>query len=266
MDERPRVQGLKSIVKILAYTLGIMLSLWAMTVSYLSNTHPDITWDWDNINTSDIHFPSNFAWGTATAAHQVEGNNSNNNWYQWEKSVDENGVSRIHNNDSSAMAADHWNRYPEDILLMKDLGVSHYRFSIEWSRIEPQEGYYDLESLSHYREMCLAMIKAGITPVVTLHHFTHPIWFEELGAFEEETNTEHFTKFAKLVFQELMDIVPIWCTFNEPSVFVAQGYFNGIFPPGKKDPILAGTVMENMLNAHVETYHLLKAIPGVRKS
>ena len=265
MDERTRVQDLKSVFKILAYALGAILSLWAVTVFYLSSTHPDITWDWDSINTSDIHFPSSFAWGTATAAHQVEGNNSNNNWYQWEKAVDENGISRIHNNDSSAMAADHWNRYPEDILLMKDLGVSHYRFSIEWSRIEPQKGYYDLESLSHYRKMCLAMIKAGITPVVTLHHFTHPIWFEELGAFEKETNTEHFTKFAKLVFQELMDIVPIWCTFNEPSVFVAQGYFNGIFPPGKKDPVLAGTVLENMLNAHVETYHLLKAIPGSEK-
>ena len=93
MDERPRVQGLKSIFKILAYALGIMVSLWAVTVFYLSNAHPDITWDWDSINTSDIHFPSSFAWGTATAAHQVEGNNSNNNWYQWEKAVDENGIS-----------------------------------------------------------------------------------------------------------------------------------------------------------------------------
>ena len=133
MDERPRVQGLKLVLKILAYTLGIIMSLWSITVFYLSNAHPDITWDWDSINASDINFPSNFAWGTATAAHQVEGNNSNNNWYQWEKALDENGISRIHNNDSSAMAADHWNRYPEDILLMKDLGVNHYRFSIEWS-------------------------------------------------------------------------------------------------------------------------------------
>jgi len=231
-------------------------------VTYLSQTNPDVKWQWDSINTSDIHFPSNFAWGTATAAHQVEGNNTNNNWYEWERSVDDGGISRIHNNDRSGLAADHWNRYPEDIILMKDLGVSHYRFSVEWSRIEPEKGRYDLEALAHYRRMCEALVEADITPVVTLHHFTHPTWFEEMGAFEKEENTDHFVGFSELVFNELRDLVPMWCTFNEPSVFVAQGYFNGIFPPGKKDPILAGTVLENMLNAHVRTYHQLKSIPG----
>ena len=231
-------------------------------MTYLSQTNPDVKWQWDSINTSDIHFPSNFAWGTATAAHQVEGNNTNNNWYEWERSVDDGGISRIHNNDRSGLAADHWNRYPEDIILMKDLGVSHYRFSVEWSRIEPEKGRYDLEALAHYRRMCEALVEADITPVVTLHHFTHPTWFQEMGAFEKEENTDHFVGFSELVFNELRDLVPMWCTFNEPSVFVAQGYFNGIFPPGKKDPILAGTVLENMLNAHVRTYHQLKSIPG----
>ena len=231
-------------------------------MTYLSQTNPDVKWQWDSINTSDIHFPSNFAWGTATAAHQVEGNNTNNNWYEWERSVDDGGISRIHNNDRSGLAADHWNRYPEDIILMKDLGVSHYRFSVEWSRIEPEKGRYDLEALAHYRRMCEALVEADITPAVTLHHFTHPTWFEEMGAFEKEENTDHFVGFSELVFNELRDLVPMWCTFNEPSVFVAQGYFNGIFPPGKKDPILAGTVLENMLNAHVRTYHQLKSIPG----
>ena len=235
---------------------------WVVVVTYLSQTNPDVKWQWDSINTSDIHFPSNFAWGTATAAHQVEGNNTNNNWYEWERSVDDGGISRIHNNDRSGLAADHWNRYPEDIILMKDLGVSHYRFSVEWSRIEPEKGHYDLEALAHYRRICKALVEADITPVVTLHHFTHPTWFEEMGAFEKEENTDHFVGFSELVFNELRDLVPMWCTFNEPSVFVAQGYFNGIFPPGKKDPILAGTVLENMLNAHVRTYHQLKSIPG----
>ena len=235
---------------------------WVVVVTYLSQTNPDVKWQWDSINTSDIHFPSNFAWGTATAAHQVEGNNTNNNWYEWERSVDDGGISRIHNNDRSGLAADHWNRYPEDIILMKDLGVSHYRFSVEWSRIEPEKGRYDLEALAHYRRMCEALVEADITPVVTLHHFTHPTWFQEMGAFEKEENTDHFVGFSELVFNELRDLVPMWCTFNEPSVFVAQGYFNGIFPPGKKDPILAGTVLENMLNAHVRTYHQLKSIPG----
>jgi len=262
VDERPRIQDLRPFLKVLTLFLSTCLIGWTASVIYLSQTYPDIEWDWDSIKTNDIHFPSNFAWGTATAAHQVEGNNTNNNWHVWERSVDDNGISRIHNNDSSGLAADHWSRYPEDISLMRELGVNHYRFSIEWSRIEPQKGFYDLEALSHYRKMCEALINGGMTPVVTLHHFTHPIWFEDMGAFEKEENIDHFIQFSELVFNELMDLVPIWCTFNEPSVFVAQGYFNGIFPPGKKDPVLAGTVLENMLNAHVRTYHKLKSIQG----
>ena len=232
-----------------------------MTIFYFTWSYPDIEWNWDTINTKDIHFPSNFAWGTATAAHQVEGNNTNNNWYQWEHSFDDNGNSRIHNADKSGIAVDHWNQYSNDITLMQNMGVNHYRFSVEWSRIEPTKGNYDLDALLHYRKICEELIDANITPVITLHHFTHPIWFEEMGAFEDDRNIDYFVRFSELVFNELMDLVPIWCTFNEPSVFVAQGYFNGVFPPGKKDPILAGRVLENMLNAHVKTYRKLKLIP-----
>ena len=142
---------------------------------------------------------------------------------------------------------------------MKELGVSHYRFSLAWSKIEPENDNFNKKAISHYRKLCQALIKENIVPVVTLHHFTHPIWFEELGAFENAENTKHFIQFSKVVFNALQDLVPIWCTFNEPSVFVAQGYFNGIFPPGEKDPVLAGNVLENMLNAHVEVYHELKS-------
>ena len=262
MDEGTRIQGLIQIKKILVLFVLPLILLWATAVIYLTISYPDIEWNWDTINTSDIHFPSSFAWGTATAAHQVEGNNFNNNWHLWEESVDDNNVSRIHNNDKSGLAADHWFRYLDDIRLMKNLGVDHYRFSIEWSRIEPEKGVYDKDALEHYRRLCQALVDSNITPVVTLHHFTHPIWFERLGAFEKKENAQFFVKFSTLVFKELRDLVPVWCTFNEPSVFVAQGYFNGIFPPGKKDPVLAGTVMENMLNTHVELYHKLKSLPG----
>lgn len=264
MDETERIQDLRSTTKILVTTVVSIGILWIIPVTYLSFSNPETEWNWGSINTSDIHFPSSFAWGTATAAHQVEGNNTNNNWYQWENSFDENNISRIHNNDRSGIAADHWNRYPEDIELMKELGVDHYRFSVEWSKIEPDNDVFNQNALSHYRELCKALIKENITPVVTLHHFTHPIWFEKLGAFENAENTKHFIEFSEIVFNYLQDLVPIWCTFNEPSVFVAQGYFNGIFPPGKKDPALAGKVMENMLNAHVEVYHKLKSLPGAK--
>ena len=260
MDERPGVQGLKSVFKILAYTLGIILSLWALIVFYLSSAHPDITWDWDSINTSDIHFPSSFAWGTATAAHQVEGNNSNNNWYQWEKAVYENGISRIHNNDSSAMAADHWNRYPEDILLMKNLGVSHYRFSVEWSRIEPEEGEWNEDAIEVYSAMVDSLLAKGIEPMITLHHFSHPIWFEEKGGFYERNNLPYFVDYCARIYPYYADRVNKWCTVNEPDVFSIMGYHMGMFPPGKRSPVKAIRVMTNVMIAHGEVYHRLKEI------
>ena len=201
-------------------------------------------------------------WGTATAAHQVEGNNTNNNWYAWEHQKDSNGKSRIHNNDKSGIAANHWNLYRDDISLMNDLGVGYYRFSVEWSKIEPESGIINEEALEHYRDVCIALIDSGLTPVITLHHFSHPIWFEELGAFEKEENIEYYIRFSELVFNKLSDIVPIWCTINEPAVYVTQGYFNGVFPPGKKDPLLAGYVMRNLLNAHVQVYQHLKSLPN----
>ena len=235
---------------------------WIIPVIYFNLSFPEINWNWNKIDTQNIHFPNSFAWGTATAAHQVEGNNTNNNWYDWEHQLDENNQPRIHNGDKSILAADHWNRYPDDIKLMKDLGVNHYRFSIEWSKIEPQNGDYNVESIQHYRDLCDSLIKNNITPVVTLHHFTHPTWFEKLGAFEKKENIDHFIEYSEYAFNNLKDLVPIWCTINEPSVFVSQGYFNGIFPPGKKDPVLAATVLENLLFAHTKTYKHLKSLNG----
>ena len=145
---------------------------------------------------------------------------------------------------------------------MKDIGVNHYRFSIEWSKVEPKNGNYDPEAIQHYRDLCDSLLKNNITPVITLHHFTHPIWFEKLGAFEKRENIDHFIDYSEYAFNNLKDLVPIWCTINEPSVFVSQGYFNGIFPPGKKDPVLASVVLENLLYAHTKTYKHLKNLDG----
>ena len=236
--------------------------IWVIPTLYLNLSNPETNWEWDKIDTENIHFPKSFAWGTATSAHQVEGDNTNNNWYDWEHQLDENNQPRIHNGDKSSIAADHWNRYPEDIRLMNELGVNHYRFSIEWSKIEPENGNYNPKGIQHYRDLCDSLLKNNITPVVTLHHFTHPLWFENLGAFEKRENITHFIEFSEYAFNKLKDLVPIWCTINEPSVFVSQGYFNGVFPPGKKDPVLAGTVMENLLYAHTKTYQHLKSLDG----
>ncbi len=256
---------MKLIKLILSFASFIFL-LSILVSTYLSNKHPELKWDWEKINTENMFFPRDFSWGTATAAHQVEGNNTNNNWYQWEYSFDENGKSRIHNNQKSGFSVDHWNNYPDDIKLMKDLGVNHYRFSIEWSRVEPSKGFIDQDALEHYRLICDELVSNNITPVVTLHHFTHPIWFEEMGAFEIKENIQYFISYSDTVFKFLNDLVPIWCTINEPAVFVSQGYFNGVFPPGKKDPKLAAIVLGNLLDSHVELYKHLKSTPAGKNS
>ena len=233
-----------------------------LTIVNYRISNPELQWNWDKIKTDKIYFPNDFMWGTATAAHQVEGNNTNNNWYRFEHQKDSNGKPRIHNNDKSGLAADHWNRYNQDIGLMNKLGVKYYRFSVEWSKIEPENGIFNAKALEHYRDLCIALIDSGLTPVVTLHHFTHPIWFEDLGGFEKEENIKHYLEFSEIVFNKLSDLVPYWCTINEPAVYVSQGYFNGVFPPGKKDPVLAGYVMKNLLNAHVRVFRHLKSLPN----
>ena len=105
------------------------------------------------------------------------------------------------------------------------------------------------------------MINENITPVITLHHFTNPIWFEELGGFEKEENIEYFLSFCKKVFPLFSDKVKMWCTINEPEVYSIMGYFAGVFPPGKKSPQLAVEVQKNLLVAHTKVYHELKGLP-----
>ena len=246
----------KSFIKLII----LPIIFWLVIVVCLNLKHPDPEWNWDKIEIKEMLFPKNFIWGTATAAHQVEGNNINNNWYVWENNLNEDGKSNIHNQDKSGEAARHWNLYRDDIALMKKIGVNAYRFSVEWSKIIPKEGLIDKNALNHYRDVCIALIDSGLTPVVTLHHFTNPIWFEELGAFEKEENIDHFIDFSEIVFNHLSDIVKYWCTINEPAVYVSQGYFYGVFPPGKKDPKLAGTVMRNLLFTHVKVFHHLKGL------
>ena len=117
---------------------------------------------------------------------------------------------------------------------MTELGISHYRFSIEWSKIEPQNGKFDQKAIQHYRDLCDSLLKITLHLLSHLHHFTHPMWFENIGAFEKKENIDHFIEFSEFAFNNLKDLVPIWCTINEPSVYVSQGYFNGYFLQEKK--------------------------------
>lgn len=122
-------------------------------------------------------FPKRFLWGAATSAHQVEGNNRNNHWWAWEQ---EGG--HIADGTVSGMACGHYNRYKKDIQLMKELKIQCYRFSLEWSRIEPLNGKFDAKEIEHYRDVLETLIDNKITPMVTLHHFTNPIWLQKMGS------------------------------------------------------------------------------------
>jgi len=122
-------------------------------------------------------FPDGFRWGTATAAHQIEGGNWNNDWWQWEHTPGS-GCE-----EPSGDCCDSWNRWPDDVALCRELGFDNYRFSIEWSRIEPEEGEWSSASVARYRALCKALLAAGVDPVVTFHHFTTPRWVAAKGGW-----------------------------------------------------------------------------------
>ncbi|MBF4514179.1 family 1 glycosylhydrolase [Plantibacter sp. VKM Ac-2885] len=155
-------------------------------------------------------FPDGFLWGAATAAHQVEGNNLNNDWWQLEQVA----VGYI---DASGDALDSYHRYREDMQLLAASGLSTYRFSIEWARIEPLPGQFSRAELGHYRRMIETAFELGLTPVVTLHHFTHPIWFGERGGWLAEDAAEIFVRYVEQACT-ILDGVEWVCTINEPNV------------------------------------------------
>lgn len=209
-------------------------------------------WDWNLINTAQAYFPKGFLWGIATSAHQVEGD-CINDWIEWEKK---------HCTDKTGKACDHWNRYKEDIQLIKENKFNTYRFSIEWSKIEPKPGLYDENALKHYEDVCKELAKNNIQPLIVLHHYTLPCWFAAKGGFEKIQNISHFVSYATKVFDRLKKYNPMWLTINSPTSYVARAYHKKLAPPGKENMQLMQETLKNMLEAHVQTYHALKALPG----
>jgi beta-glucosidase len=197
-------------------------------------------------------FPPGFLWGVATASHQVEGGCTNNQWSHWEQQ------GRIKSRDHVGLACDWWQNAERDFDLAKSLGVNALRLSVEWSRIEPQQGVFDQKAIARYRAMLLALRERNIRPFVTLHHFTNPLWFEQQGAFESPASVPLFERFTRHVVSELKDLCSDWCTFNEPNVYVSLGYFLGEFPPGRKGRVLqAARVTRNLLLAHAAAYRAI---------
>ncbi|MCA9362482.1 glycoside hydrolase family 1 protein [Candidatus Kaiserbacteria bacterium] len=169
-------------------------------------------------------FPEGFYWGAATASYQVEGGIENNDWA---KSAREGRVPVC------GRACDQYHRFEKDFDLAKELGHTAHRFSVEWARIEPEEGKFNREAIEHYREVLAALNARDIKPFVTIWHFTLPLWFSESGGFERRDAPEIFARYAAFVVRELGDLCDHFSTMNEPNVFATQGWVNGEWPPFK---------------------------------
>jgi beta-glucosidase len=224
-------------------------------------------------------FPPRFVWGTATAAHQVEGNNVASDFWLLEHTPGT--LFR----EPSGDACDHFHRYPQDIALLRQLGFGAYRFSVEWARIEPEEGRFSIAALDHYRRMLASCHEHGVKPCVTFHHFTSPRWFTLDGGWEERANVDRFLRYCERTVRHLGDLIDTAYTINEANLSATLAV-TGVFPrDGLKavapfvgeaarrhgstlerfGPFLLGHPMrtrDTLLEAHVRARDVLKAGPG----
>ena len=155
-------------------------------------------------------FPSDFLWGIATSAFQLEGS-INADWASWDKTLNE-----------KPDVTNHYDLYKEDLRLLKDLGVNSYRFSLEWSRIQPEEDEWDYDAIAHYQEIIDILLKNNIEPMVTIHHFTHPLWFIK-NAWHDDASIEKFLIYTRKMVS-ILNGVRYWITFNEPYVLILVVY------------------------------------------
>jgi beta-glucosidase len=223
----------------------------------------ELQWNWNQLDSTDVFFPKNFLWGCADSAFQTEGivtagnQQIDNSWTEFEK--ERNHIQGV------GQSCQRWTRYKEDIALLHESGMNAYRFSIDWSKIEPKEGVFNQKALQHYIDELELLYSYGITPMLTLFHHVCPVWFAQKGGFEYSKNIPYFVRFARYLFTHLHTKVPFWIIFNEPVAYAMEGYFRGTYPPGKKSLRLAGKVIKHMLYAHVQTANVFRAInPNVK--
>ena len=189
-------------------------------------------------------FPDDFFWGSATAAHQVEGGNTNSDWWQWEHTPGSTTV------EPSGDGIDHWHRYDDDFALLAALGQNAHRLSLEWSRIEPAEGEFSRATLDHYARVLERLAHHGLTAFATLYHFTLPQWFAARGGWLADDALDVFGRYVEKVAHTLGDLIPYACTINEPQIVALQGYWRGSFPPGRRNMEEALRVNSILAAAH----------------
>ncbi len=201
------------------------------------------------MNSKNI-FPPNFLWGTSTSAHQVEGDNKNNDFWIWEK--------RLKRKFRSGIACNQYVDFKNDFrLARKVLNNNSHRISIEWSRIEPEEGKFNKKEINHYKRVIKEMRSQNLEPLVTLHHFTNPIWISQTGGWTNKNNIKYFIRYAALISKEFSHLANNWLTINEANVYPFLSYVAGIYPPNRKNLIEALKVYFNMANAHKKVYEII---------
>jgi len=225
-----------------------------------------------------LTFPKKFLWGAATSAHQVEGT-LHNQWTVWEleNAKSKAAQAKFHLEDLeswpyiqeeaknpqsyvSGIGANHYNKYEDDFDLLQKMNMNAFRFSVEWSRIEPQEGVWNVEAINHYKEYVLSLKKRGIEPVLTLFHFTLPTWFVEKGGFEKKRNVSYFVRFAEKIVSELGTNVRFIITINEPEVYATESYYLGNWPPNMTSKKMWWRVMNNLAYAHNKTADVIHSL------
>ncbi len=221
-------------------------------------------------------FPKDFFWGASTASHQVEGGNLNQ-WSVWELAhaselakTAENKYGKLPiwddvkkqaenpNNYVSGKGVEHYKRYHEDFAIVKKLNLNAFRFGIEWSRLEPEQGKWDEKEIQHYKDYIKELKKNGIEPFLNIWHWTVPIWFDELGGFTKRGNLKYFYRFVHKIAEEYVDQLHYVITLNEPNVYTTFSYLTGEWPPNQRNLLTASQVYWNLITAHKNAYKILK--------
>ena len=198
-------------------------------------------------------FPEGFLWGAATSAFQVEGGNIHSDWWEWEQTVQP-------SEKRSGQAANQYELYEQDFHLAKSLGHNSHRLSIEWSRIEPEEGRFDQIEIDHYVKVLKKLKELNFTVMLTLHHFTNPAWFAKKGGWENFNAPNYFERYVKKIIPEISEYVDFWITINEPGVLIWGGYLAAKWPPQKKSKWKALKAYWNLSQAHKKAYKTIHKI------
>lgn len=209
-----------------------------------------------NHSHNDLPFPKDFLWGAATSAHQVEGNNIHSDWWEWESqgklTTDKGEITP-----RSGVTCNQYEFYRDDFDLVESLGHNTHRLSLEWARIEPEEGKFNEQELDHYKNVLKDLKRRGLKVMLTMQHFTLPKWLADKGGWENLKSPIFFERFVKKVVPQVADFVDLWITINEPGVTMYLGYLVGLHPPKKRDKFKATVVYLNMARAHKKAYKII---------